>query len=118
MAAAPADAPRAPCLHCGAAKPSPLAPCEACGHVVDSAEDQARHLVAADLPGPARDELVEVVRRGEEAVLDEAEVAAAREAVEAATPARVALFAMAMVVLPVGVVVLGLAAVAFGLLAL
>jgi len=106
------------CLRCAHAKPGPLGPCPGCEHVPVDVVDQARHLVAAELGAEAWSAMRASVLAGEEPELDPTAVAEASAAVEAATPARVALFAFVLVALPVLASVGALVLVAMALLLL
>jgi hypothetical protein len=106
------------CLYCGERKASALVGCDACELRPASAEHQARHLVAAELPDDEREALARAVARGDEAQLDEAAVQRARQEVEAASGPRLALFALGVLALPFGAIVGGLLLLAMGLAAL
>lgn len=106
------------CLRCGAPKAVALDRCGGCGHQPLDGDDRARHVAVLELDAEDRERLGARVARGEPASLAPEAVQAARTALDAATPVRVAAFALVVGGAPVVVVVCGLGVVAWLLLAL
>ena len=85
------------CLGCGAEKGLALAVCPQCAHTPATPEDQARHLLVAEM---APEDAAAVASGARPWTPPASDLEEAMVALTAATPWRVALFALGVVMLP------------------